>query len=115
MNASAFFSITVNGSRGTVRIASKLGVTFIVNPLRRISLSVPVALFSSVKLFSIASINRVSFVASAVKSIDGIEVNSIFTADDLPGYEIYDAHSCPLCQQGKPVDAIANGYGYSKL
>lgn len=52
---------------------------------------------------------------SAVKNINGIEVNSIFTADDLPGYEIYDAHNCPLCQQGKPVDAIANGYGYSRL
>lgn len=57
----------------------------------------------------------ISAAFSATKNISGIEVNSIFTEEDLPGYEVYDAHNCPLCQQGKPVDAIANGYGYSKL
>ncbi len=57
----------------------------------------------------------ISAAFSAAKNINGIEVNSIFTEEDLPGYEVYDAHHCPLCQQGKAVDAIANGYGYSKL
>ncbi|MCD7723826.1 MAG: orotate phosphoribosyltransferase [Clostridiales bacterium] len=57
----------------------------------------------------------ISAAFSAAKEIMGIEVNSIFTEEDLPGYEVYDKHSCPLCKQGMPVDAIANGYGYSKL
>ncbi len=57
----------------------------------------------------------ISAAFSAAKNINGIDVNSIFTEEDLPGYEVYDAHHCPLCQQGKAVDAIANGYGYSKL
>lgn len=52
---------------------------------------------------------------SATKVIDGIEVNAIFTEEDLPGYEVYDKHSCPLCSKNIPVNAIANGYGYSKL
>lgn len=57
----------------------------------------------------------ISSVFSAKREIDGIEVNTIFTTDDIPGYTSYPAHSCPLCQQGQPVDAISNGYGYSKL
>lgn len=57
----------------------------------------------------------ISSVFSAKREIDGIEVNTIFTTDDIPGYTSYPAHSCPLCQQGRPVDAISNGYGYSKL
>ena len=61
------------------------------------------------------SVVGISAAFSATRTIDGIEVNSIFTEDDLPGYEVYDIHNCPLCQQGAPVDAIANGYGYSRL
>ncbi len=57
----------------------------------------------------------ISAAFSAKKEIMGIQVNSIFTPEDLPGYEIYDQHDCPLCAKGVPVDAIANGYGYSKL
>ncbi|MGN0523224.1 MAG: orotate phosphoribosyltransferase [Eubacterium sp.] len=57
----------------------------------------------------------ISSVFSAKQEIGGIKVNTIFTTDDIPGYTSYPAHSCPLCQQGQPVDAISNGYGYSKL
>lgn len=57
----------------------------------------------------------ISAVFSATKNILGIDVNTIFTQDDLPAYEIYDKNDCPLCKAGKPVDAITNGYGYSKL
>ncbi len=52
---------------------------------------------------------------SRAKSIAGIEVNSIFTQDDLPGYHVYSKHDCPLCRQGVPVKGIANGHGYSTL
>lgn len=57
----------------------------------------------------------ITSVFSAVKEIDGIEVNTIFTQEDIPDYKVYDSHNCPLCGAGTPVDAIANGYGYSKL
>lgn len=57
----------------------------------------------------------VSAVFSAIDSIAGVHVNTIFNKDDVPGYAAYPAHNCPLCQTGMPVDAISNGYGYSKM
>ncbi|MGN1421370.1 MAG: orotate phosphoribosyltransferase [Eubacterium sp.] len=57
----------------------------------------------------------ITSIFSATKSINGVEVNTIFTADDVPGYQSYPSHDCPLCRSSMPVDAIANGYGYSLL
>lgn len=57
----------------------------------------------------------ISSVFSVPKEIDGIYVNTIFNTSDTPGYASYPAHDCPLCQNGVQVDAISNGYGYSKL
>ncbi len=57
----------------------------------------------------------ISAVFSATDSIDGVEVNKIFSDKDIPGYEAYPAHDCPLCRQNAKVDAITNGYGYSLL
>ena len=57
----------------------------------------------------------IASVFSAVDSIGGVKVNTIFNLDDIPHYCAYPAHDCPLCQQGMAVDAISNGYGYSKL
>ena len=57
----------------------------------------------------------ISAVFSAINEVDGVSVNSIFTKDDVPGYEAYPAHDCPLCRENKKVDAITNGYGYSLL
>lgn len=60
-------------------------------------------------------ISGISAIFSAVKNVNGINVDSIFTPDDLDGYNTYAPHDCPFCKNGKPVDAIVNGYGYSKL
>ncbi len=57
----------------------------------------------------------VTAIFSAIDSIDGVEINSIFTREDVPGYEAYAPHDCPHCKAGEKVDAIANGYGYSLL
>ncbi|MGN0522031.1 MAG: orotate phosphoribosyltransferase [Eubacterium sp.] len=57
----------------------------------------------------------VTSVFSAIDEIDGIEINTIFTKDDVPGYQAYAPHECPLCKEGRKVDALANGYGYSLL
>lgn len=61
------------------------------------------------------SVVGISAVFSATKEIAGLEVNTIFTENALPGYQVYDKHNCPLCKEDKPVNAIVNGYGYSKL
>ncbi|MGN1202754.1 MAG: phosphoribosyltransferase [Eubacterium sp.] len=57
----------------------------------------------------------ITSIFSATDYVGGIEVNTIFNKDDVPGYEAYPAHDCPHCRAGERVDAIANGYGYSLL
>ena len=57
----------------------------------------------------------ITSIFSAVDSVDGIHVNSIFTTEDLPAYQAYNPHECPHCRAGERVDAISNGYGYSLL
>ena len=57
----------------------------------------------------------VSALFSASKQVAGMEVNAIFTKDDLPDYQTYDFASCPLCAKKQRIDAIVNSYGYSKL
>ncbi len=61
---------------------------------------------------------RVSGIAalfSAVDRVRGIEVNSVFTAEDVPNYHTYNAADCPDCKAGHKIDALVNDYGYSRL
>ncbi len=57
----------------------------------------------------------VTAIFSAINNIDGVEINTIFSKEDVPGYKAYAPHDCPHCKAGEKVDAIANGYGYSLL
>lgn len=57
----------------------------------------------------------VSAIFSAIDEIDGIQVNSVFHQDDVPGYQSCTMQECPLCKQGVKIDALVNSYGYSKL
>lgn len=52
---------------------------------------------------------------SSINKIHGIEVKTIFTSKDLPDYRAYPPEVCPMCQEGKRLEAIVNSYGYSKL
>lgn len=54
-------------------------------------------------------------VFSSVNSINGIEVKTIFTPEDLPDYQAYSPHDCPMCKAKMKIDALVNSYGYSKL
>ena len=54
-------------------------------------------------------------VFSSVKEVHGIEVKSIFTEEDIPDYKAYAPGECPMCKEGKHLDAIVNSFGYSKL
>ena len=57
----------------------------------------------------------VSAIFSAVDEVEGMKINTIFDSDDVPGYETYSSHECPMCQQGQKVDALVNSFGYSNL
>lgn len=54
-------------------------------------------------------------VFSSVDKIEGYDVKTIFTTDDLPDYCAYKPADCPMCKAGQRVDALVNSYGYSKL
>lgn len=57
----------------------------------------------------------VSAIFATVGECDGYPVNTIFNPDVLKDYECYDSHNCPMCQRGERIEALVNGYGYSKL
>ncbi len=54
-------------------------------------------------------------VFSDVTEIDGMRINSIFTEKDIPEYRSHNPADCPMCREGRKLDAIVNSFGYSKL
>ena len=52
---------------------------------------------------------------ATVDSCAGHPVRAIFHTNDLDGYASYPSHECPLCKEGKKIDALVNSFGYSKL
>lgn len=52
---------------------------------------------------------------SAISRVAGMEVKRIFESKDLPDYRAFPPGSCPMCKEGRRVEAIVNRYGYSKL
>lgn len=60
-------------------------------------------------------IEKVVSVFSTIDSIDGVAIDTIFTQNDIPGYQAYALGDCPFCAKGMRIEAMVNGYGYSKL
>lgn len=60
-------------------------------------------------------VQQICSVFSAISNINGHRVESIFTTEDVPGYQAYEAYACPHCKNRQKLDAMVNGYGYSKL
>lgn len=60
-------------------------------------------------------LQSVSAVFSAVDQVNGIPVKSVFGMKDLPDYIYSDYRNCPICKEGKKLDALINPYGYQKL
>lgn len=61
------------------------------------------------------SVAGVASIYSHLKEVSGTPVASLFDTEDLPGYASYPQQDCPLCREGKEVDAIIDKYGYEKL
>ncbi|MCI8858585.1 MAG: orotate phosphoribosyltransferase [Lachnospiraceae bacterium] len=57
----------------------------------------------------------VASVFSTLEKIEGFPIESVFEEDDIPGYAAYQPGNCPFCQKGHKLDAMVNGFGYSKL
>ena len=52
---------------------------------------------------------------ATVDECAGYKVNSVFDPKDLGNYASYPSHECPLCKEGKKIDALVNSFGFSKL
>lgn len=61
------------------------------------------------------TVRGIASIFSFISKARGIEVQSVFDAKDLKGYATYDAKNCPMCKAKQKIDAIINGYGYSRI
>ena len=61
------------------------------------------------------AIRGVAAIFSAVTSVAGLPVHAIFNHQDIPNYATYPATNCPLCRNRQRLDALVNGFGYSKI
>jgi len=52
---------------------------------------------------------------ACVDECDGFPIQSIYTKDDLPGYQSHPARECPLCKAGVKLDALVNSHGISSF
>ncbi len=68
----------------------------------------------SVRFFQ-GEIVGISAIFSIATKIDGIPIHTLFSIRDLPDYVSYPQDNCAMCNDGIPVDAICNGFGYSTL
>lgn len=57
----------------------------------------------------------ISAVFSAIPRAGDFDINSIFTAQDVPDYHTFLPADCPNCKAHQKIDALVNSYGYSKL
>ena len=60
-------------------------------------------------------IRAIAAIFSAVDKVAQLPVHSIFQQKDIPDYGTYRVHDCPLCRNKQKLDAIVNGFGYSKI
>ena len=61
------------------------------------------------------NVTGIASVFATVTECKGYPVTSVFNPKDLPDYASYDSHKCPMCREGKKIDALINSHGYSKL
>ena len=62
-----------------------------------------------------ANVSGVVSLFSTVKNVNGVEVFSLFTDEDVIGYKAYNPHECPYCAKGMKIQAMVNGYGFSSI
>ncbi|MBO5069166.1 MAG: orotate phosphoribosyltransferase [Roseburia sp.] len=60
-------------------------------------------------------VESVVSVFGTVDKVDDMPVVTVFSEEDLPGYKAYAVQDCPFCKQGQRLEAMVNGFGYSKF
>ena len=60
-------------------------------------------------------IKQLAEVGPSGEIIMDYSIHALYTAADLPDYRSYSPANCKMCQNNEPIDAICNGFGYSRL
>ena len=60
-------------------------------------------------------VTGLSVIFANVDQVDDYPVYGVFTHEDLPNFKLSDPHHCTDCEDGKPLDAVVNSYGYQML
>lgn len=61
---------------------------------------------------------RVAGISGIFATVDkylGYDVVSAFNPNDLPGYNSFAPHECPMCREGQRLAGLVNSFGFSKL
>lgn len=43
------------------------------------------------------------------------KINTLFTSEDIPGYQLFSPNDCVMCKNGQKIDAIVSSEGYTKI
>lgn len=57
----------------------------------------------------------VACIFSTIDRIADVEVNTVFQSSHVPHYHSYKPSECPMCKERRKIDALVNGFGYSKI
>jgi orotate phosphoribosyltransferase len=57
----------------------------------------------------------ISALFSAQPQLDDQKIHSMFTSEDIEGYQIFDQDKCPMCKKGEKLEAIIVDNDYKKL
>jgi orotate phosphoribosyltransferase len=57
----------------------------------------------------------ISAIFSIAPVVDGREINSLFTLDDVPDYHFYKPSECEMCKTGRKIDAFMSSEGFTRL
>ena len=60
-------------------------------------------------------IECVACIFSTMHEVDGTPIDVLFDTEDVLNYEAYPPNNCPFCRKGHRIEAMVNGFGYSKL
>lgn len=60
-------------------------------------------------------IEGIGTIFSTVATVNQVKVQSLFDGNDVIGYQAFPKADCPFCKKGTKIEAVVNGFGYSKL
>lgn len=61
------------------------------------------------------TVEGIASIFSTVDEVEGLQVKALFNQEVVLNYEAYSPHDCPFCKKGHRIEAMVNGFGYSKL